>query len=89
MTKEELDELKVAIASAVSIQSAAMLTGAGVRAYLGGMGRTAFYRMIANGFPNPCSIEGGKPRWRRADVDAWIAKRKTVRVCRKAEASQV
>lgn len=41
------------------------------------VGRTGFWKIRAapkSGFPRPAMI-GRRPRWRRADVDRWIAQR--------------
>lgn len=46
-----------------------------VCAYLA-IGPSHLHAMRARGhFPAPCMV-GGAPRWRRADVDAWLASRR-------------
>jgi excisionase family DNA binding protein len=49
-------------------------------AYLG-LARSSWYRLRAAGkLPAPVSVYGTGPRWRRADLDAWVAKLKPARM---------
>jgi predicted DNA-binding transcriptional regulator AlpA len=45
-----------------------------------GLARSSWYRLRAAGkLPSPVSVYGTGPRWRRADLDAWVARLKPAR----------
>jgi predicted DNA-binding transcriptional regulator AlpA len=45
-----------------------------------GVSRSAFYRLLsADKAPSPVSLPGSRPRWRRSDLDRWIASLKPAR----------
>ncbi len=60
--------------SAMEHDPAKLLTNADVACILGIDGRT-FRSMRASGDAPMAIMIGTRPRWRRADVEAWIAKR--------------
>jgi predicted DNA-binding transcriptional regulator AlpA len=42
-----------------------------------GLSRSAWYRLLSSGqAPPPVPLPGSRPRWRRADLDSWVARLK-------------
>jgi predicted DNA-binding transcriptional regulator AlpA len=58
----------------------ALLSDAATGAYLGGYDRRSVWRLLATDdtFPRPVQLGAGGTRWRRSDLDAYIAGMKPV-----------
>lgn len=52
----------------------ALLLDAEAAAELTGLSRSNFYRLVGSGkLPGPVEIPGSGPKWRRADLERWVA----------------
>ena len=87
LTPGQLEQLAAIVARKVADRlSAAVLTGPQAAAYCG-LSRSAWYKAAAeDSLPRPIALPGtSHPRWRKSQLDAWLAARRAYRRKRKAD----